>query len=193
AHAPRAARELAGTRCGSQFWHEPRPRGANETARASLHLACGPLAWLTRPALRRCEQPSRRAVHRAFEHGCRRRGGAIVIQTSILPPRAASSARELGLWVSARLLIATSTSVEVAALSACRWAFATRSRPEYDGPNGRHERPVVDRLLRRVGPLTLACRAKRASGYHSAGAPIRGKTIVPLTGARVITWSPIWR
>src|ERR1019366_1117366 len=24
------------------------------------------------------------------------------------------------------------------------WASATRSRPEYDGPNGRHERPVVD-------------------------------------------------
>jgi hypothetical protein len=45
---------------------------------------------------------------------------------------------------------------------AAPWAFATRSRPEYDGPNGRHERPVVDRLLRRVGPLTLACRAKHA-------------------------------
>jgi hypothetical protein len=30
------------------------------------------------------------------------------------------------------------------ATSVDRWAFATRSRPEYDGPNGRHERPVVD-------------------------------------------------
>jgi hypothetical protein len=29
-------------------------------------------------------------------------------------------------------------------LSADRSAIATRSRPEYDGPNGRHERPVVD-------------------------------------------------
>src|ERR1039458_5269563 len=155
AHAPRAARELAGTRCGSQFWHEPRPRGANETARASLHLACGPLAWLTRPALRRCEQPSRRAVHRAFEHGCRRRGGAIVIQTSILPPRAASSARELGLWVSARLLIATSTSVQAAGPSACRWRRG-RSGPRLATPvYGPWRGSDGPRRIRRGGRLLL--------------------------------------
>ncbi len=58
---------------------------------------------------------------------------------------------------------------------AAPWAFATRSRPEYDGPNGRHERPVVDRLLRRVGPLTACMSRKARAGAQGANASLSGK------------------